>query len=223
MPKQYKHSSARTRPYKKKAKTSRSSYTGLAVGPKTLTRKLRYATQIAITGGALGAATNVFFRANGCFDPEVAVGGHQPMGFDQYMAMYDHFKVKSSKINVTAVGGDTNAVDSVILSINLDDDATANVVMASMIEQGLTSWAVIASGTNKPTTVSKTFNSADFFSSKKYSAELVGNDAADPVEEALFNVSVAALNSGDTPDATRVLVVIDYIVEFSERTTLAQS
>ncbi len=215
--------SARTRPYKK-SKTSRSGYTGLAVGPKTLTRKLRYVERINIDGGAASQATNVFYRANGCFDPTVAVGGHQPMGFDQYMAMYDHFKVKSSKLSCTFIASHTAAATSdVIATIYLDDDSTAVLSTNTMIEQGLTSWAVVASGDNPPVTLIKTFNSNDYFSSKKYSSEIVGDDAADPAEQAFYNISVSALKGGSDPDNVSALVVIDYVVEFSERKTLVAS
>jgi len=33
------------------------------------------------------------FRGNGMFDPNYAVGGHQPLGFDQYTALYQSFFV----------------------------------------------------------------------------------------------------------------------------------
>ncbi len=222
MPKRKFGTSARTRPFKK-AKTSHSSYIKLVTGPKTLVRKLRYVTRQTIDAGTLGSATNLFIRANGCFDPEVAVGGHQVLGFDQYMAMYDHFKVTSSKVTVTALGGIEGGANNTILSIYLDDDVTANGSMDNMIEQGLTTYRVVSSGAVPPTTVSKSFRSNDFFSSKKYSSEIVGDEASDPTEQAFFNISVAALDTGVNPDRIQCLIVVDYVVEFSERKTLVQS
>ena len=38
-------------------------------------------------------------RANGMFDPQTAVGGHQPRGFDEFMEAYDMFTVMGSKIS----------------------------------------------------------------------------------------------------------------------------
>lgn len=220
----YTGTSARTRPYKKK-KTS-SSFVRSATGPQTLVRKLRYCTRKTIDGGAAGAATNLFIRANGCFDPEVAVGGHQPMGFDQYMALYDHFKVLKSTCTVTFLANATTGTPSanqVIGSIYLDDDAGAIISVEQMIEQGLSSWAVINSGQGvKPTTISKSFNPNTFFSNRKESSQMIGSAAADPVETVNFNISVAGLDIQD-PAPASVLIVVDYIVSFSERKTLAQS
>lgn len=42
------------------------------------------------------------FRANGMYDPRVAVGGHQPYGFDQLMAQYYHYTVIKSTCVVEA-------------------------------------------------------------------------------------------------------------------------
>jgi len=54
--------------------------------------------------GKIGAAaSNVtyFFRGNGMFDPDVQVGGQQPMGFDQWSSLYRHYRVIGSKCEVT--------------------------------------------------------------------------------------------------------------------------
>jgi len=40
------------------------------------------------------------FRANSLYDPNYTGGGHQPNGFDQLIAAYNHFTVISSKIRV---------------------------------------------------------------------------------------------------------------------------
>ncbi len=214
--------SARTRPFKR-SKTSRSSYTALAVGPKTLTRKLRYVTRLAINPGASGASTNVFIKANGLFDPEVAIGGHQPMGFDQYMLIYNHFKVTSSKCTVTYVADSASNADNVIMTLNLDDSLDANLSVESMIEQGITTYGVQTQGSVEAGQISKSFNSNNFFANKKYSAEMTGTDAADPLELAFYNISASSLGPTDDSGSVRCLVVVDYIVQFSERTTLIQS
>lgn len=59
--------------------------------------KLRYVVTESITGPAVGAIVVRQYRANGMYDPEVAVGGHQPFGFDQLMGQYHHFTVIKSK------------------------------------------------------------------------------------------------------------------------------
>ena len=43
------------------------------------------------------------FVANGAFDPNLTGVGHQPRGFDQFMAGYETFTVTGSKISVNFV------------------------------------------------------------------------------------------------------------------------
>jgi len=40
-------------------------------------------------------------RANDLYDPEIALGGHQPRGFDEFMAIFDKFTVTGSNISAT--------------------------------------------------------------------------------------------------------------------------
>lgn len=60
---------------------------------------------------AQAAQQTYTYRGNGCYDPDVAIGGHQPMGFDQMMQLYKRFYVAGSSIQVDFAGQyQTNAV-----------------------------------------------------------------------------------------------------------------
>lgn len=58
--------------------------------------KLSYISHQNIT--STGGISVLDFRGNGPFDPEVAVGGGQPFGFDQLSALYNQVLVFGSKI-----------------------------------------------------------------------------------------------------------------------------
>lgn len=213
------------RSYKKKRSNKVYGYTSQAVGPPTLLRKLRYCTRVNLDAG-IGSAAVHNFKANGLYDPDSTGLGHQPLGFDQYMLMYDHFKVIGSKISVefSASANNTTTTNRVIGAIYLDDDITALTDIEHAIEQGLTSYKVINSGLGiKPTSISRKYSSKVFNFNKKDSAELVGTAAADPADTAFFKIMVQALEAADNPSGVSALVVIDYIVLFSERKTLTQS
>nr|AGA18419.1 hypothetical protein [uncultured marine virus] len=62
--------------------------------------KLRYVTKKDMVVGSIDTVEFEKFRANGMYDPEVSLGGHQPRGFDQAMALYGVFTVLGSKISV---------------------------------------------------------------------------------------------------------------------------
>ncbi len=209
---------------KRRANTSTvSSFTRLVTGPLTLVRKLRYATHIVFNPAA-GSAQNIFIKANGLFDPEVAVGGHQPLGFDQYMAFYDHFRVESSHITAYFQPTTANVVSQYVAAISLDDDVVANTSSVNMIEQGLATWKLgnVGAG-NEIVTLRKSFNNKKFFKNQHSSFTVVGSALSDPSELANFNISVGPMDGVSDVEETKCFIVIDYIVTFSERKTLAQS
>ncbi len=200
-----------------------SRYTALATGPLTLVRKLRYATHVTFNPAA-GSAQNIFILANGLFDPEVAVGGHQPLGFDQYMLFYDHFRVESSFITAYFQPTTANVVSQYIAAISLDDDQVANTSSVNMIEQGLATWKMgnVGAG-NEIVKLSKSFNNKKFFRNQHNAFTTVGTAFTDPSELANFNLSVGPMDGTSDVEEVKCFIVIDYIVTFSERKTLAQS
>lgn len=88
-----------------------------------LYRVIRYADNAQTIQAAAGNVSVVVFSANDCFDPEVALGGHQPRGFDQYMALYDHFTVVGSRIKLW-VSTQTNNTRPAIAGITIRDTAS---------------------------------------------------------------------------------------------------
>jgi len=70
--------------------------------PSTLRRRLRYSDYTTATGTA-GIIGTWVFVANGLYDPDFTFSGHQPMAFDQYMALYANATVLSSRCTVDCV------------------------------------------------------------------------------------------------------------------------
>ena len=68
--------------------------------PQQIKTTLRYAmrTEFALTNDQTFVCK---LRANDLRDPEVALGGHQPRGFDDFMNIYDKFTVTGSKISAS--------------------------------------------------------------------------------------------------------------------------
>lgn len=80
--------------------------------PRVRTAHLRYVQKVrcSIETGST-ALSAIVFNANGAFDPAgVASGGfshvdaHQPMGYDQWAALFRNYVVKGSKITVIRIG-----------------------------------------------------------------------------------------------------------------------
>lgn len=68
--------------------------------PQSLRTTLRYVVRKDFNVDSLANISYERFRANGMYDPEVSLGGHQPRGFDQAMALYQTFTVVASRISV---------------------------------------------------------------------------------------------------------------------------
>lgn len=65
--------------------------------PDQYTTKLRYNELFSFGGAPQGYRQ---YRANSCFDPVLALGGGQPMGYDQLSALYLRYRVNSCSIKV---------------------------------------------------------------------------------------------------------------------------
>lgn len=77
---------------------------GNAVVPQSMNVKLRYFDDY------LGASTNSIiqtYSANSMYDPLWVTGGHQPMGFDQWAAFYQSYRVNAFKMRATIIMNST--------------------------------------------------------------------------------------------------------------------
>ena len=64
--------------------------------PQAMRTKLRYSTRVEFSRSGT-SALQFQLRGNGLFDPQTAVGGHQPRGFDEFMTTYEMYTVHGSK------------------------------------------------------------------------------------------------------------------------------
>jgi hypothetical protein len=68
--------------------------------PLSRNERLQYVQVEVLPNLAAATLYSREWRANDLYDPDYAVGGHQPHGFDQLMAQYYHFTVLYSTIEV---------------------------------------------------------------------------------------------------------------------------
>lgn len=75
----------------------------------TETVKLRYSEQISVSNPVGGSVYN--FRATSLYDPNKTGTGHQPLGFDQMSAKYNHYVVLGARILVQPVVAGTGSAE----------------------------------------------------------------------------------------------------------------
>lgn len=68
--------------------------------PPKMRVRLVYGEQFTLDPGASGVPAQQVWRANDCYDPDFTGAGHQPRGFDQWMALYGTGQVIKSTITI---------------------------------------------------------------------------------------------------------------------------
>jgi len=215
--------------------------------------KLRYVAKKDMVVSGIETVEFERFRANGMFDPEVSLGGHQPRGFDQAMALYGAFTVLGSKISVNwayagydgpaaldattsayliktvkteTTAGPASAGVPVMCGIYKGTEALANPSSAAQImEHDRTVWKPMNHQQGGIIT-SASARIGSFFGN----AKLVGNDSysgtasADPAEQVEYTIWCGRTNGTSAGVcAVTAYVTIEYDVVFTEPKVLQAS
>lgn len=224
--KRFKRTYAKKKVYKKKARSNLRWKSQISAGvgfPKRMTFTHKYHEQIIHTSTA-GVITFYKYVCNGLFDPNSSGAGHQPYYFDQMSAIYNHYCVIGSKINIKAMPTTSSTAGYYITLAQNDDTVITNNTIDGMAEQGggnvrmvpASSMDRVVSLTNK-WSCKKTFGGsvlADDF--------LRGTAAANPTEVTIWCIGLQAADLSSTV-AVEIEVSIEYITVWSEVKDVAQS
>ena len=211
------------RRYKKKAQLTRQ----VGAFSDAQIVKLRYVDRFTLDPNLTSTAGDYVFSANGLFDPNVTGIGHQPLGFDQWMAMYDHYTVLGSRATLQVVNNQTAIGDSLFVGISLKDESAADTTdFITVMEQNKAKTRLLSNGTGSATNarVSHNFSAKKFFHTDvKDRPDLRGTVAANPAEQAYYHCFASSLNGNDNPNIVAASITIEYIVLLTERQPLPGS
>lgn len=203
----------------------------LRVGfPKTTAVKLRYVEGVSINPG-IGSLATYSFRANSAYDPNASGTGHQPMNFDTWSTLYNHYLVVGSKITARLHSNSTDVAGGLLFGINLSDDLTFSSDASTLMEQGLSRYrmANVSSNANSGNglVVSKGFSCKEFFNLTNPTDNInrVGSTVLNNPNEMAFFVIFMGTPPGSVVDLSSysITVQIEYIVIFSEPKEQIQS
>lgn len=193
--------------------------------PGRMRTKLRYVESIGVTSTA-GAVGAYAFNANGLYDPNDSGGGHQPMYFDQYMTVYDHYKVLGSVITVRPIETGTTLINPMFATViqNDDNSIAGTSVFGQTIEWGMLDTYRIFGGPyaqgHKP--IICKYSTRRNYKDKYQSDSLIGDATHNPTETSTFIIVQQPMDASSTVTVS-YLVIIDYIVDFFELRDIAQS
>lgn len=188
--------------------------------PNTIVTKLRYCT-FKILSASSGVIANNRFSANGLYDPDLETGGHQPMYYDQYTAIYDQYVVLGSKITVTYLPD--SITRGAFVGIAGDDDTTTSGTLETLMEQNNAVSLLLGTIHDGAHTLSMTFEPNEMFGvDAKSDGASSTNVGGMPAEGWTYNVWAIA-DDISTVVGVRIKVEIEYTVKFSELKTPVQS
>lgn len=194
--------------------------------------QLYYESALGLTLPTSGNVVTYFFSANGMFDPNITGTGHQPIGFDQMMLMYEQATVVRSSIQVTFNVGPGLTGE---FGVALFPDASALTNPSQLVENGLVNYVPLTSG-------SSTFQNQRIRSVVRLDCDickyfgrrgirsLLNDDnlyttaAANPVEQAYYGVVAWQISpDGSTTTSLGFDVLISYDVIYWEPRKLTES
>lgn len=176
-----------------------------------------------LTPGAV--LSDRIWSLNGLYDPDIsATMNHQPLGFDQFMLMYDHYTVLAARVRVVFINKDTS--DPALVAIQVKDTANITDSLSESVENGLCRWAVVSSagtgGDQKTLSLSVDLN--DFFSTNvRYESKYSGTSAGNPSDQCYLHCIAAPAASAGNVSGVAYQICIEYDVLYDEPKQLDQS
>jgi len=188
--------------------------------PDTMRRTLRYVQEIALVGaaGAIGFGT---LNLNGPYLP-TTVGAHQPMGWDQYIAMYRNACVLSCR--VTADFTQNGATVPTIIGITGSTSTTLWSTGTGRVESGLTPYRVMPSACTVPMSLSAFYDIAKLSGVTDLADEpdYWCSDAANPTNTTIGQVWARDVNGTSSINLT-AFTVMEFDILFLKPATIVQS
>jgi len=202
------------RPYRRKR---RMNLVRKELIPPRFFSKLRYVETFTLDPIAIGIA-DVVFRANDLYDPYFAVGGHQPLGFDQMMALYQRFFVVGCKVTAKfAAADDTSARSTIITGLFTSSNSTLLTNVGTVIEQPGCVWSYAQLGSDiKRLTTKYSTKKQQGITNLLDNSELSGTASSSPTSSHTDYIHVFAATPPGISDSApcTVCVQIDYLAVF---------
>lgn len=178
--------------------------------------KMRYCDFVTLTLPAVASAfTEARYSANNLNDPQVALGGHQPLSYDQWAVYYNSYAVIGSRIRVQGITVSSGTAPAVIGVMLHDSSVTTSPDYQGLVEQGKSKYRFIqvAINGNVPRSMTCSYSMKKWFgiTNVKDNLGLYGATFGNaPATDAHFVVWAGCTNAiGQT---VTFQFVIDYLV-----------
>lgn len=189
----------------------------------TVFAKLAYVDRIKVPGGAV--SSNYSFVGNSCYDPDPSIGGHQPMYFDQYSAVYGRYRVLGSSIKVDCINISNNAALYWVLEPNTVQ-ASSTTSISQIYEQSRSGAPRIVPVASRISSRYKKYASTrkvcGLTSAQMGDDSFAASTGTNPSNLWYWNLYFESIDGLAEIDA-EIVVKIVYYVQFYDRVEAAQS
>jgi hypothetical protein len=163
------------------------------------------------------------FRLNSLFDPDFTSGGHQPMGFDQWAAFYNHYVVMKCSYEIEFVDISNSVATQSTVAFHVSDDTVIPTDLETLTELG--SQTALAS-IYGPTVICGSVDVAAFFRRPKNTLTL-DSDLRSVVSASPSDIVIGSLvsqtNSQASSGSLDVIVKLVFTSVFMEPKDLVGS
>lgn len=192
--------------------------------PERLTTKLTYNTTTVTSGGATGSLYSLQFVLNGPYAP--TGGSHQPMGWDQLMAVYQFCRTKRAKCTITAFPG-TSTGNPPMFGFTVSENSSFSPTnISQIVERGNCVYDICpnVAGFSEKRQLTKTWD-ADKWYPKDTSKDQSNwcTASGNPTGELAYGNLWAIHGGGSTYSDIYLMITIEYDVEFFGQVQLNQS
>lgn len=194
---------------RRKRLTGKQSYSNRSpVATKMITR-MKYNDAISINPATNQCATHVF-SANGLYDPDVSGVGGQPRGFDQLMALYDHFVAIGAKLDLYI--GNSDNTSSMVVGIAVLDTSTASTSARYYMESAYVKSIIVQGGNQGARKLSLSVNPNKFLgrSHPLSDSQLKGSTSSNPTEGVFFHVFAYSPDTAIEPGDVNIDATVTY-------------
>lgn len=211
---------------KRNFKKSRSMMTKSPAYPigKTFKFKTRYVDLSNIINPGIATPATHVFSLNGLYDPDITGVGHQPIGFDQLMPLYDHYCVIAARARVSFTNRDI--AQQAYVFVQLKDTATTSTDTDNILENGMTKYKLLGveqSG-NATGTLTIGLNTSKFFGKKVLQDDTFqGSISANPSDQVYLHCTAAAVDPAADIGSLALGIEIEYIAILTEPKQLLAS
>ncbi len=192
--------------------------------PSTHLCKLRYNTNLNMDAST-GSTAFHLMRANDLYDPDATGIGHQPLGFDQLMTLYNKFVVLGSIIKCNFTTQSTGATAVQYVGVFPTTDSSINADPHILMEQkGIKKKLLGPYDSGSYPIVTSSYSAKRWWGGKVTSnTGQSGTDSSSPSDIVNYAVWCGAVTSTVSPAVCYANVTIEYVVLFKDLKSLVGS